>query len=78
MVTQVIQSNPKLSEYQRQDATYAQKLSRLMVDMKNNPAIIQSIITDPVCIYIWFNINNVHRTLLCGMDFWLVWVWDQM
>lgn len=46
-MTHLLSTNPKLQEHQRNDPSYSMKLCRILAGLKNNPAGIQHILSDP-------------------------------
>ncbi|ORM41179.1 STI1-like protein [Babesia sp. Xinjiang] len=46
-VSQVIMSNPKLQEYQRQDPSYTMTLCRAISSLQSNPQSVQQLLMDP-------------------------------
>ncbi|GIX62216.1 tetratricopeptide repeat domain containing protein [Babesia caballi] len=46
-VSQLVASNPKLQEYQRQDPSYTMTLCRVIGSMKSNPQSLQQVMMDP-------------------------------
>ncbi|CDR96457.1 tetratricopeptide repeat domain containing protein, putative [Babesia bigemina] len=46
-ISQLVATNPKLQEYQRQDPSYTMTLCRVLTEMQSNPQNIQHLLMDP-------------------------------